>query len=60
MCQEFPDMFAWSYEDLKGFNPNLSQHTIELDANTKPVRKKQRPVNPHMEPLMRKKLDKLI
>ncbi|KAH9299884.1 hypothetical protein KI387_044107 [Taxus chinensis] len=40
LCQEFPDVFAWSYEDLKGFNPNLAQHTIELDPNTKPVRKK--------------------
>ncbi|KAH9327817.1 hypothetical protein KI387_043751 [Taxus chinensis] len=60
LCQEFPDVFAWSYEYLKGFNPNLAQHTIELDPNTKSVRQKQRPVNPHMEPLMRKELDKLI
>ncbi|KAH9297013.1 hypothetical protein KI387_028695, partial [Taxus chinensis] len=60
LCQEFPDVFAWSYEDLKGFNPELAQHTIELDLSTKPIRQKQRPFNPHMEPLMRKELNKLI
>ncbi|KAH9308532.1 hypothetical protein KI387_036443, partial [Taxus chinensis] len=38
LCQEFPDVFSWSYEDLKGFNPKLAQHTIELDPNTKPIR----------------------
>ncbi|KAH9295070.1 hypothetical protein KI387_038658, partial [Taxus chinensis] len=43
LCQEFPDVFAWSYEDLRGFNPNLAQHTIELDPDAKPIRQKQRP-----------------
>ncbi|KAH9321952.1 hypothetical protein KI387_016591, partial [Taxus chinensis] len=49
-----------SYEDLKGFNPKLAQHTIELDPSTKPIRQKQMQVNPFMEPLMRKELNKLI
>ncbi|KAH9296663.1 hypothetical protein KI387_044243 [Taxus chinensis] len=40
LCQEFPDVFAWSYEDLRGFNPKLAQHTIELDPDAKPIRKK--------------------
>ncbi|KAH9291089.1 hypothetical protein KI387_044660, partial [Taxus chinensis] len=60
LCQEFPDVFAWSYEDLRGLNPKLAQHTIELDPDAKPIRKKQRPVNPHIEPLMKKELKKLI
>ena len=28
LCQEFSDVFAWTYDDLKGFDPILFQHTI--------------------------------
>lgn len=60
LCQEFPDVLVWNYKDLRGFNPSLTQHTIELDLGSKPFRHKQRLVNPHIEPLMRKELNKLI
>lgn len=58
--QEFADVFAWEYGDLKGFNPELVQHTIELEPNTKLVRQRQRPVNPKLEPLMQKEVFRLI
>lgn len=48
VCQEFNDIFAWRYEDLKGFDPHLAQHTIELVENSKPARQKQRPLNPKL------------
>jgi len=60
LCQEFENAFAWDYSDLKGFDPHIAQHTIELEPNTKPVRQKQRPLNPKLEPLMIKELTKLI
>ena len=44
---------------MKGFDPSLFQHTIDLVENVKPVTQKQRPVNPKIEPLMRKELSKL-
>ncbi|KAH9308530.1 hypothetical protein KI387_036441, partial [Taxus chinensis] len=37
LCQEFPNVFTWSYEDLRGFNSKLAQHTIELDPDAKPI-----------------------
>lgn len=40
LCQEFNDIFAWTYDDLKGFDPSLFQHTIDLVENVKPVRQK--------------------
>ena len=40
LCQEFNDIFSWTYHDLKGFDPNLFQHTIDLVDNVKPVRQK--------------------
>ena len=51
LCQEFNDVIAWTYEDLKGFDPNLFQHTIDLNHDAKLVRQKQRSVNPKIEPL---------
>lgn len=40
LCQKFNDIFSWTYDDLKGFDPRLFQHTIDLVDNVKPVRKK--------------------
>ncbi len=60
LCQEFSDVFAWTYDDLKGFDPSLFQHTIDLKEDAKLVRQKKRLVNPKIEPLMRKELSKLI
>lgn len=40
LFQEFNDVFSWTYDDLKGFDPNLFQHTIDLVDNVKLVRQK--------------------
>jgi hypothetical protein len=42
---EFQDVFAWSYEDIHGFDPALIKHVIPIKEGIKPVRKKQRPIN---------------
>ena len=57
---EFQDVFSWSYEDLHGFYPGLIQHTIPIHEGVKPVRKKQRPINPALEATIRKKFEKLL
>ena len=40
LYKEFPNVFSWEYSDLKGFDPDIAQHTIELFPNAKPVKKK--------------------
>jgi hypothetical protein len=57
---EFQDVFAWSYEDLRGFDPTLIQHAIPIKEGIKPVRKKQRPINPALEATISKELEKLL
>jgi len=49
VSQKYSDVFAWNYEDLKGFDPDA-----------KLACQRQRTVNPKIEPLMRKELTKLI
>jgi hypothetical protein len=57
---EFQDVFAWSCEDLRGFNVALIQHAIPIKEGIKPVRQKQRPINPTLEATIRKELEKLL
>jgi hypothetical protein len=50
--------FSWSYEDVRGFDPALIQHAIPIKKGIKPVRQKQRPINPALEATIRKELEK--
>ena len=43
---EFQDVFAWYYEDLRGFDLGIIQHSIPIKEGIKPIRKKQIPINP--------------
>jgi hypothetical protein len=59
--KEFRDVFAWSYEDLgNGIPIEVASHSIPLIPEAKPVRQRQRPMNPRLELLVRKELEKLI
>jgi hypothetical protein len=57
---EFQNVFAWSYEDIRGFDPSLIQHAIPIKECIKPVRKKQRPINLALGPTIRNELEKLL
>ena len=35
------DVFAWTYKDLKGIPPDVCEHRIILEPNTKPIRQRQ-------------------
>jgi hypothetical protein len=37
LLKEFKDVFAWTYKDLKGIPPKLTQHRIELDTSIPPT-----------------------
>jgi hypothetical protein len=60
LFREFKDVFAWSYEDLHGFDPSIIQHTILIKEEAKLVRQKQRPINPMLEATIRKEVEKLL
>jgi hypothetical protein len=57
---EFQDVFAWSYEDLHGFDPALIHHVVPIKEGIKPVRQKQRPINLALEATIRKELENLL
>jgi hypothetical protein len=41
LLREFQEVFAWSYEDLYGFDPALIQHAIPIKEGIKMVRQKK-------------------
>ncbi|BFG30750.1 hypothetical protein CerSpe_170240 [Prunus speciosa] len=37
LLKEFRDVFAWSYKEMPGLDPNLVSHTLNIELGTKPV-----------------------
>jgi len=60
LFREFIDVFAWSYKDLRGFDPCVIQHSIPLEEGVVPIRQRQCHVNPKLDALIRKELDKML
>ena len=46
LIDEFSDTFAWSYNELKGIPRKMVEHRIPLVLGSKPVRQKERRMNP--------------
>ena len=51
---------GYTLDDLKGISPTLCQHKINLEEDAKPVRDRQRRVNPKMKEVVRKEILKLL
>jgi hypothetical protein len=56
----FPDVFAWSYEDLKVYDTRVIQHVIPIKEDQKPFKKKMRRINPLLLSLIEKEVKKLF
>jgi hypothetical protein len=56
----FQDVFAWSYEDIPGFDPGLIQHATAIKEGMEPVRKKQRPINPALKTTIQRELENFL
>jgi hypothetical protein len=60
LFKEFKDVFAWTYDDLKTFDPNIIQHTIPIKPQTQPFQQKLRKMHSKLEPTVKKELKKLL
>ncbi len=58
--KEFKDVFAWTYKDLKGIPPKLTQHKIELDATIPPTHQAKYRLNPNYAKIIKQNIDKLL
>ena len=69
MIDEFSDTFVWSYDELKGIPREMVDshrgsckpwHQIPLIPSAKPVRQKERRMNPQLELLVKAELKRLL
>lgn len=51
LMKEFPDVFAWSYEDLIFYDTNVIQCVIQIKEDHKPFKQKLRRIDPLLMPL---------
>jgi hypothetical protein len=56
----FQNVFSWSYEDIRGFDPSLTQHVIHMKEGMKPARQKQRPTNSAFKATFQRELEKFL
>ena len=56
----FRDMFAWSYEDMQGLDPQLYQHQIHLITDAKQVTQRRYRMNPNYATKVKEEIDKLL
>jgi hypothetical protein len=58
--KDFPDVFAWSYEDLKVYNTRMIQNVIPIKNDHKPFKQNLRRINPLLLPLIEKEVRKFF
>jgi hypothetical protein len=58
--KEFPDVFAWRYDDLKVYDTSIIHHVIPIKKYHKPLKHKLRRINPLLLPLIEKEVKKLF
>ena len=58
--REHWDIFAWSYEDMKGLDPQFYQHKINLSPHTIPVKQRWYRLNPNYAAKVKEEIDKLL
>ena len=60
LIYEFSDTFVWLYDELKGIPREMVEHRIPLVPGSKPVRQKERRMNPRLQLLVKAELDRLL
>ena len=60
LFQEYRDVFAFSYEDLRGIPEHIATHYIELDTAINPSHQARYRMNPNYAKAVKEDLEKLL
>jgi hypothetical protein len=58
--KEFHDIFAWSYEEMSGIDPEIVIHEIKTYLDAKPIRQHLHLVHPRKEAAIRLEVEELL
>lgn len=59
LLQEFSDVFAWSYAEMPGLDPEVAMHRLNIREDAKPVKQPQRKFHPAIMEKIEKEVQKL-
>ncbi|CAA0836868.1 Unknown protein, partial [Striga hermonthica] len=54
------DVFAWKHEDMKGIDPKVACHRLNIDKTVKPVIQKRRKLGPDRQQALEEEVSKLV
>jgi hypothetical protein len=60
VLRTYKAVFAWSYEDMKGLNPEFYHHMINLAKDAIPVQQRRYRLNPNYAAKVKEEIDKLL
>lgn len=52
--------FAWSMTDMKGIDPSITTHELNVDPNIKPIRQKRRKLGPERSKAVVEEVERLL
>ncbi|XP_048613157.1 uncharacterized protein LOC106398560 [Brassica napus] len=52
--------FAWSMADMKGIDPAITTHELNVDPTFKPIRQKRRKLGPNMSKAVNEEVERLL
>ncbi|KAL0394914.1 UNVERIFIED_CONTAM: hypothetical protein Slati_4457600 [Sesamum latifolium] len=58
--QRNTDIFAWTPQDLEGFDPQVITHHLNIDPNCKPIKQKKRHFGPENDKIIQVEVNKLM
>jgi len=58
LLREFKDVFAWSYQDMPGLDPDIVQHKLTLKPECSPIKQKLRRMKPEMALKIKEEVEK--
>ncbi|CAL0322465.1 unnamed protein product [Lupinus luteus] len=54
------DVFAWSYKDMPGLDPNIVSHKIPLYPGVEPKKQKLRRMSPNLSLMVKEEVTKQL
>jgi len=58
LLREFKDVFAWSYQDMPGLDPDIVQHKLPLKSECSPIKQRLRRMKPEMALKIKEEVEK--
>ncbi|OMO62254.1 hypothetical protein CCACVL1_22930 [Corchorus capsularis] len=60
LLKEYVDVFAWSYQDMPGLNPEITVHNLPIRSDCKPVQQRLRRMKPEMLLKIKEEVEKQL